>query len=114
MVEPILGEGGVLLHPEGFLTDLKKLCQDRGILLIFDEIQTGMGRTGTLFAYQQNGVVPDIMTLAKALGGGFPIGACLATEAVGKTFHPGQHASFEPTADEGLLNYLEPMEGPLQ
>jgi predicted acetylornithine/succinylornithine family transaminase len=93
MVEPILGEGGVLLHPEGFLKAVKKLCQDRGILLIFDEIQTGMGRTGTVFAYEQTGVIPDIMTLAKALGAGFPIGACLATDAVAKCFHPGQHAS---------------------
>jgi acetylornithine/N-succinyldiaminopimelate aminotransferase len=93
LVEPVLGEGGVLLHPEGYLKNLKKLCQDRGILLMFDEIQTGMGRTGTLFAYEPIGVVPDIMTLAKGLGAGFPIGACLATEAVGKTFHPGQHAS---------------------
>lgn len=93
MVEPLLGEGGVLLHPEAYLSELKKLCQEKGVLLIFDEIQTGMGRTGTLFAYEQMGVVPDVMTLAKALGGGFPIGACLASEAIGKTFHPGQHAS---------------------
>jgi predicted acetylornithine/succinylornithine family transaminase len=93
MVEPVLGEGGVLLHPEGYLKDLKKLCQARGILLIFDEIQTGMGRTGKLFAYEQAGVMPDIMTLAKGLGAGFPIGACLATDAVAVSFHPGQHAS---------------------
>ncbi len=93
LVEPIQGEGGVVVPDEGYLRGLRKLCDQRGILLIIDEIQVGMGRTGKLFAYEHYGVKPDIMTLAKALGGGLPIGAMLAREDVAKSFVPGTHAS---------------------
>ncbi len=93
MLEPIQGEGGVYVADREYLKQVRDLCAKKDLLLIFDEIQTGMGRTGTLFAYEQLGVQPDIMTLAKALGGGVPIGACLATDAVAKAFSPGSHAS---------------------
>ena len=93
MLEPIQGEGGVQVAGRDYLTALRDLCSKRDVLLIFDEVQTGMGRTGTLFAYEQFGVQPDIMTLAKGLGGGVPIGACLATNAVAGVFTPGTHAS---------------------
>ena len=79
---------------EAYLNGLRELCRRRDILLIFDEMQTGMGRTGTLFAYEQLGVKPDIMTLAKGLGGGVPIGACLAREYVAQAFSPG-HTCFD-------------------
>jgi acetylornithine/N-succinyldiaminopimelate aminotransferase len=93
LIEPIMGEGGVRVVAPEFLRALRKLCDDNGLLLIFDEVQTGMGRTGELFAYQRSGVIPDIMTLAKALGGGFPLGACLATEAAAKGMTVGTHGS---------------------
>ncbi len=93
LVEPIQGEGGVVIPREGYLKELRQLCDDRGLLLIFDEVQTGMGRTGKLFAYEHFGVEPDIMTLAKALGGGLPVGAMLAKEEVVYSFTPGSHAS---------------------
>lgn len=93
MLEPIQGEGGVHVADQAYLKNLRELCTQKDILLIFDEVQTGMGRTGTLFAYQQLGVEPDIMTLAKGLGGGMPIGACLAKEAVAAVFTAGSHAS---------------------
>ena len=93
MLEPIQGEGGVHVVSREYLKAVRELCTQRDILLIFDEVQTGMGRTGTLFAYEQLNVQPDIMTLAKGLGGGVPIGACLATAPVAKTFGPGSHAS---------------------
>ena len=93
MLEPIQGEGGVHPADRTYLKQVRDLCSKKDVLLIFDEIQTGMGRTGTLFAYEQFGMQPDIMTLAKALGGGVPIGACLATDSVAKAFSPGSHAS---------------------
>lgn len=93
MLEPVQGEGGVYVADRDYLKRLREFCTKRDILLIFDEVQTGMGRTGTLFAYQQLGVTPDIMTLAKGLAGGVPIGACLATESVASAFVPGAHAS---------------------
>lgn len=93
MLEPIQGEGGVHVADQTYLKNLRELCTQKDILLIFDEVQTGMGRTGTLFAYEQLGVEPDIMTLAKGLGGGMPIGACLAKEAVAAVFTAGTHAS---------------------
>jgi acetylornithine/N-succinyldiaminopimelate aminotransferase len=93
IVEPVLGEGGVRPAPEGFLRGLRELADRNGCLLIFDEIQTGMGRTGRLFAHERHGVTPDLMTLAKALGGGIPIGATCATEAVASAFVPGTHGS---------------------
>ena len=93
LIEPVMGEGGVRVVPHTFLRALRKLCDDNGLLLIFDEIQTGIGRTGDLFAYQHTGVSPDIMTVAKALGGGFPVGACLATTEAGKGMTAGTHGS---------------------
>jgi acetylornithine/N-succinyldiaminopimelate aminotransferase len=93
IIEPVMGEGGVRVLPHNFLKALRKLCDDNGLLLIFDEVQTGIGRTGDLFAYQHTGVTPDIMALAKALGGGFPIGACLATAEAAKGMTAGTHGS---------------------
>jgi acetylornithine/succinyldiaminopimelate/putrescine aminotransferase len=92
-VEPVQGEGGVNVPGEDYLPGLRRLCDQAGILLILDEVQSGMGRTGALFAYQHWGVEPDIMTLAKALAGGLPMGAMLAREHVAATFVPGTHAS---------------------
>ncbi len=93
MLEPIQGEGGIRCPDPDFLQQVRQLCDQRGLLMILDEIQTGMGRTGTLFAHQQYGVTPDIMTLAKALANGLPIGAMLATERVAAAFGIGAHAS---------------------
>jgi acetylornithine/N-succinyldiaminopimelate aminotransferase len=93
LIEPIMGEGGVRVVPNEFLRALRELCDANGLLLIFDEVQTGIGRTGALFAYQRTGVTPDIMALAKALGGGFPLGACLATAEAGKGMTAGTHGS---------------------
>jgi len=93
MVEPIQGESGIRIPADDYLPKLRKLCDDKGILLIFDEIQSGMGRTGTLFAYEHSGIQPDIMTLAKALGNGYPLGAMLASDKVASAFVPGNHAS---------------------
>ena len=93
MLEPIQGEGGVRCPDENYLKAVRQICDDTGILMIFDEIQTGMGRTGRLFAYQHFGVEPDIMTLAKALANGLPIGAMLAKEQIAAAFGPGSHAS---------------------
>jgi acetylornithine/N-succinyldiaminopimelate aminotransferase len=93
LIEPIMGEGGVRVVPPAFLRALRKLCDEHDLLLIYDEIQTGMGRTGQMFAYQHSGVAPDIMTLAKALAGGFPIGACLATSEAAKGMTVGTHGS---------------------
>lgn len=92
-VEPLQGEGGVRVAPRGFLKALRQLADEEGILLIFDEVQTGMGRTGTLFGYQQHDVEPHIMTLAKALGNGIPIGAMCTTAEIAKSLVPGTHAS---------------------
>jgi len=92
MVEPIQGEGGVNVPDDGYLPAIKAWCEQKGILLILDEVQTGVGRTGTLFAYEQCGVEPDIMTLAKGLASGVPIGAILAKERVA-VFTPGEHGS---------------------
>jgi acetylornithine/N-succinyldiaminopimelate aminotransferase len=93
LIEPIMGEGGVRVVPPEFLRALRRLCDDNGLLLVFDEVQTGVGRTGELFAYQRYGVTPDIMALAKALGGGFPLGACLATAEAAKGMTVGTHGS---------------------
>ncbi len=93
LVEVIQGEGGVRVATPAFLTACRDISRERGALLIFDEVQTGIGRTGRLFAYEHYGVTPDVMTLAKGLGGGVPIGACLATDDVAKAFTPGSHAS---------------------
>ena len=93
LVEPVQGEGGVNVPAADYLPGLRRLCDEAGILLILDEVQSGMGRTGKLFAYQHWGVEPDILTLAKALAGGVPMGAMLAREAVAASFVPGTHAS---------------------
>jgi acetylornithine/N-succinyldiaminopimelate aminotransferase len=93
LIEPVMGEGGVRVVAPEFLRALRALCDQHGLLLIFDEVQTGMGRTGTLFAYQHTGVTPDVMSLAKALGGGFPVGACLTTAEAGKGMTAGTHGS---------------------
>jgi len=93
MLEPVQGEGGVRCPSPAYLQAVRKLCDDTGTLLVFDEIQTGMGRTGKLFAYEHFGIVPDVMSLAKALGNGLPIGAILATEQVASAFSPGAHAT---------------------
>ncbi|MFL6823435.1 MAG: aspartate aminotransferase family protein [Xanthobacteraceae bacterium] len=93
LIEPIMGEGGVRIVPNEFLRALRRLCDEHGLLLVFDEVQTGIGRTGELFAYQRCGVAPDIMALAKALGGGLPLGACLATSEAAKGMTTGTHGS---------------------
>lgn len=93
LIEPIQGEGGVRVVPPSFLRELRKLCDQHGLMLVFDEVQTGIGRTGDLFGYMHTGIAPDIMALAKALGGGFPIGACLATAEAGKGMTAGTHGS---------------------
>jgi acetylornithine aminotransferase len=93
LLEPIQGEGGVICPDSGYLRGVRELCDRRETLLIFDEVQVGMGRTGKLFAYEHFGVEPHIMTLAKALGNGLPIGAMLSVEEVAKAFGPGSHAS---------------------
>jgi predicted acetylornithine/succinylornithine family transaminase len=93
MVEPLQGEGGVIVPDDGYLPGLRKLCDEAGVLLILDEVQTGMGRTGKLWAYEHSGVAPDIMTLAKALANGIAIGATLATETVASAFTPGSHGT---------------------
>lgn len=93
LLEPIQGESGVQPAPPGYLKALRAHCSQRGWLLMLDEIQTGIGRTGTWFAFQQEGIVPDVMTLAKGLGNGIPIGACLARTSVAKLFTPGSHGS---------------------
>ena len=124
LVEPIQGESGVIVPPDGYLGRLREICDRRGLLLLLDEVQVGMGRTGTLFAYEQEGIRPDVMTLAKALGGGLPIGAMLATEEVASVLTPGSHGStfggnpvscaagvavFEALLEDGLLENARAM-----
>jgi acetylornithine/N-succinyldiaminopimelate aminotransferase len=93
LIEPLQGEGGVRAPSNAFLKALRQLCDDNKLLLVFDEVQSGMGRTGELFAYQRTGVAPDVMALAKALGGGFPMGACLATNEAACGMTAGTHGS---------------------
>jgi acetylornithine/N-succinyldiaminopimelate aminotransferase len=93
MIEPIQGEGGIRTVPNAFLGELRALCDSQGLLLIFDEIQTGVGRTGKLFAYEWTGVTPDIMSVAKGIGGGFPLGVCLATAEAAKGMTVGTHGT---------------------
>jgi len=93
MLEPIQGEGGVIIPSEDYLSGVRDICDRYGLLMILDEVQVGMGRTGRVFAYEHTTVKPDILTLAKALGNGFPVGAMLATEKVSQAFVPGSHAS---------------------
>jgi acetylornithine/N-succinyldiaminopimelate aminotransferase len=93
LVEPVQGEGGIRPAPQGYLRALRALCDKHGLLLIMDEIQCGMGRTGTLFAHEHAGITPDLMGVAKGIGGGFPLGACLATEAAAAGMVAGTHGS---------------------
>jgi predicted acetylornithine/succinylornithine family transaminase len=114
LVEPIQGEGGVRIPPAGFLQGLRKLCDDRGLLLIFDEVQTGCGRTGDWFAYQHFGVTPDVMTLAKAVCGGIAGGALLAKPEIAPSLRPGMHAATfggNPIAARAGIATLEMIEG---
>ncbi len=110
LLEPIQGEGGVRVPPEGYLQGVRDLCDAKGILLILDEVQTGCGRTGRFFAYEHAGIRPDIVTLAKALGSGVPIGACLARGEVAAAFEPGNHGSTfggNPLSSAAALATLE-------
>jgi predicted acetylornithine/succinylornithine family transaminase len=110
MLEPIQGESGVKIPDPDYLTSVRKLCDRHGILLILDEVQTGIGRTGKLFAYEHYGITPDIMTLAKGLGGGVPIGAMLSTDKVAAAFEPGTHGSTfggNPLACSAAVTTLE-------
>ncbi len=93
ILEPVLGEGGVVPAPAGYLAAARAIASDRGALLCLDEVQTGIGRTGTMFAYQTEGVAPDLLTLAKGLGGGLPIGACLAYGDAAQLLTPGSHGT---------------------
>jgi len=93
LLEPIQGEGGINVATEEFIKGLRELCNQEGILLIFDEIQCGLGRTGKMFAYQHYGVEPDILTIAKSLGAGIPIGALIAKEKIASSFKPGDHGT---------------------
>jgi acetylornithine/N-succinyldiaminopimelate aminotransferase len=93
LVEPIQGEGGVRVAPENFLRDLRRACDEWGLLLALDEVQCGMGRTGTLFAYQHSGIEPDVLSAAKGIAGGFPMGAILARESVAKYLTAGSHGT---------------------
>ena len=93
LVEPVQGEGGVQVPADNYLNEVRRLCDENGWLMMLDEIQTGMGRTGKMFAFQHNGITPDVMTLAKGLGNGVPIGACVAKGAAAELFQPGHHGS---------------------
>jgi acetylornithine/N-succinyldiaminopimelate aminotransferase len=92
-LEPIMGEGGVVVPPAGYLAAAREITTAHGALLVFDEVQTGIGRTGTFFAHQNDGITPDVTTLAKGLGGGLPIGACIGIGAAGELMTPGLHGS---------------------
>lgn len=113
ILEPLQGEGGVVEPPEGFLADVRALCTEHGVLMIVDEVQTGIGRTGAMFATRKAGVVPDVITLAKGLGGGLPIGACLGIGAAGELLTAGQHGTTfggNPVACAAALAVLDTME----
>lgn len=113
MVEPITGEGGIRIPDPDYLNKLRAICDQHGWLLILDEIQSGMGRTGKWFAHQHNGIQPDIMTLAKALGNGVPIGACLARSDAASLFKPGNHGTTfggNPLASRAAMAVIETIE----
>lgn len=113
LVEPVLGEGGIVVPTPGYLRELRALCAQRGWLLMLDEIQTGLCRTGRWFAYQDEDARPDVMTLAKSLGNGVPIGACLARGEAARLFQPGNHGSTfggNPLACRAALAVLEQLE----
>jgi acetylornithine aminotransferase len=120
-LEPIMGEAGAVTPPAGYLAAAREITARRGALLVLDEVQTGIGRTGTWFAFQRDGIVPDVVTLAKGLGGGLPIGACIGIGAAGELLEPGQHgttfggnpvccaaalAVLDTIAAEGLLEHV--------
>jgi len=112
-LEPIQGEGGVIIPDENYLKQVRELCDQREILLVLDEVQTGCGRTGKFFAYEHSRILPDIVTLAKALGGGLPIGVCLAKEKVAAAFQFGDHASTfggHPVSCAAALAFLDTIE----
>ena len=113
ILEPIQGEGGIVVPPEGYLQAVREFCDEKGLVLIFDEIQTGMGRTGAFLASERIGVVPDIVCLAKGIGGGFPMGAMAAKSDIMNSFQPGDHASTfggNPLACAAGLAALEVLE----
>jgi acetylornithine aminotransferase len=113
MLEPIIGEGGILVAHDSYLKAARKICDAAGALLIFDEVQCGWGRTGTLWAHEACHIAPDMLTAAKGLAGGMPIGALLATEEAAKTFVPGAHGSTfgaNPVACAAALAVLETFE----
>jgi len=113
IIEPVQGEGGINVAEREYLEKVRTLCDEEGIVLIFDEVQTGFGRTGEFFAYQNFGIVPDIMTLAKTLGGGFPVGAMLAKRELADLMVPGTHASTfggSPLACASCLAVIETIE----
>ncbi|MDP3483054.1 MAG: acetylornithine transaminase [Sulfuricella sp.] len=110
LVEPVQGEGGIQIPLPAYLQELRRICDSHGWLLMLDEVQTGIGRTGSMFAFQQTGIVPDVMALAKGLGSGFPIGACLAKGIAAEVFKPGNHGSTfggNPLACAAALATLE-------
>jgi predicted acetylornithine/succinylornithine family transaminase len=115
LLEPIQGEGGVRVPPDDYLPKVRELCDQTGILLMLDEVQTGMGRTGKLFAYEHSGITPDVMTLAKGIAGGVPMGALLATDEVALSFVPGTHASTfggNPLASAAALTVIREILAP--
>jgi acetylornithine/N-succinyldiaminopimelate aminotransferase len=129
LVEPIQGEVGVRVPPAGFLKRLREFCDARGLLLVFDEVQTGIGRTGRLFAYEELGLVPDIMAVGKGIGGGFPLGACLASERAAKGMTMGSHGStyggnplamaagnavLDVVLESGFLDHVRKISGSMQ
>lgn len=113
LVEPIQGEGGIVVPPSGYLAGLRQMCDQRDVLLMFDEVQTGIGHTGYYFGYQHEGVVPDVMTLAKGLGGGLPIGVMMAKPHIAEALGPGTHGSTfggNPVSCSAALAVLQTME----
>jgi predicted acetylornithine/succinylornithine family transaminase len=113
MLEPMQGEGGVVLPPHGYLRAVRELCDAKGCLLHFDEVQTGMGRTGKWFCYEHDGVIPDSMSLAKSIGGGLPLGALVSTHRVAQCLTPGTHASTfggNPIACAAALAFIDVVE----
>ena len=113
LVEPVQGEGGIKIPDEGYLAALREICDDNGWLLMLDEIQTGLCRSGKWFAHQHAGIVPDVMTLAKALGNGMPVGACVVNNAASQVFGPGNHGSTfggNPLASAAALSVLDVLE----
>jgi acetylornithine aminotransferase len=113
LVEPVQGEGGIIIPDKGYLASLREICDENGWLLMLDEIQTGLCRSGKWFAHQHAGIVPDVMTLAKALGNGMPVGACVVNSEAANVFEPGNHGSTfggNPLASAAALAVLDVLE----